>query len=96
MCIMYRSAEEVSHKSLHHNIDDDSNGHEDDEVIVPAIKYANSGSSTSRGPNSGRGRSRIGTNPHHSEESSAESYDNVPLILGNSQQGQYNNLLMYH
>lgn len=81
---MYRSAEEVDH----HTNDDAY-----DEVNVPAIKYANSGSSTSRGNYSGRESKRIAnrivSDQHHSEESSADSYDNVPLILGNTQQGEF-------
>lgn len=84
---MHRSAEEVAHQH-------DSHGPEDDELNVPAITYANSGSSTSRMNYSGRDGhgigvpNRIAVDPHHSEESSADGYDNVPLILGNNQQGE--------
>lgn len=97
---MYRSAEEGTHKSLQYHTDDESSNNAHGRAVeddVPAIRYANnSGASTSRGNYAGRAPRQNGSHkttpsaadPHPSEESSADSYDNVPLILGNSQQGE--------
>lgn len=81
---MYHSDEEVTHNGKY----------DDDDVVVnvPAIKYAaTSGSSTARGGNRVQSSSSNynATDPHHSDESNTDSYDNVPLILGSSQQREY-------
>lgn len=53
-----------------------------DEENVPPVQYVIPGSDTAAGPSSSRRIHAAAHQDHHSEESSSESYDNAPLILG--------------